>query len=102
MVQQIKAANFEKEVLQASGSVVVDFFATWCGPCQGMMPILENLTGKLPAGAKVVKIDVDEAPELASRYGVMSIPSFKVFKNGKIVSEAVGMQSIDQLLAMVA
>lgn len=102
MVQQITATDFEAEVLKASGAVLVDFFATWCGPCQGMMPVLDNLSGKLPAGTKVVKIDVDQAPEIASQYGVMSIPSFKVFKGGKVASEAVGMQSVEQLLAMLA
>lgn len=102
MVQQITAADFEKEVLNASETVLVDFFATWCGPCQGMMPVLDNLSGQLPAGTKVVKVDVDQAPEVASEYGVMSIPSFKAFKNGKVVSEAVGMQSVEQLLAMLA
>ncbi len=102
MVQQITATDFETEVLNSSDTVIVDFFATWCGPCQGMMPVLEELEGKLPAGAKVVKIDVDQAPEIASEYGIMSIPAFKSFKDGKVVNEAVGMQSVEQLLAMVA
>jgi thioredoxin 1 len=102
MVKQITASDFDTEVLNASGPVIVDFFATWCGPCQGMMPVLENVEGKLPTGAKIVKVDVDQAPELASQYGIMSIPAFKAFKAGKVVSEAVGTQSEDQLLAMVA
>ena len=94
MVQQIMATDFEAEVLNSSDAVIVDFFATWCGPCQGMMPILENLEGQLPAGATVVKVDVDQAPEIASEYGIMSIPAFKAFKDGKVVSEAVGMQAV--------
>jgi thioredoxin 1 len=67
-----------------------------------MMPILENLEGQLPAGVKIVKIDVDQAPEVASEYGIMSIPAFKAFKDGKVINEAVGTQSVEQLLAMVA
>ncbi len=102
MVKQITASDFDTEVLNASGPVIVDFFATWCGPCQGMMPVLENVEGKLPSGAKIVKVDVDQAPELASQYGVMSIPAFKAFKGGKVISEAVGTQSEEQLLAMIA
>ncbi len=102
MVHQITATDFETEVLKASGPVLVDFFATWCGPCQGMMPVLENLEKKLPDGAKVVKIDVDQAPEVSSEYGVMSIPAFKVFKNGEVANEAVGMQTEEQLLSLLA
>jgi thioredoxin 1 len=101
MVHQIAATDFETEVLKASGPVLVDFFATWCGPCQGMMPVLENLETKLPNGAKIVKVDVDQAPEISAEYGVMSIPAFKVFKNGEVVNEAVGMQTEEQLLAML-
>ena len=102
MVRQIAATDFDTEVLNASGPVIVDFFATWCGPCMGMIPVLENAEGKLPTGAKIVKLDVDQAPKIAAEYGIMSIPAFKVFKGGKVVSEAVGTQSEDQLLAMLA
>lgn len=102
MVQQITATDFEAEVLKSSDTVIVDFFATWCGPCMGMAPVLENLEGQLPAGTKVVKIDVDQAPAIASEYGIMSIPAFKSFKDGKVVNEVVGMQSVEQLLAMLA
>ena len=101
-MKEINASDFQKEVLEAPEKVLVDFFASWCGPCQGMMPVLENLEGQLPAGTKVVKIDVDQAPEIAGQYGVMSIPSFKVFQNGEVVSEALGMQSVEQVLTLLA
>jgi len=100
MAKQISAADFDAEVLKSSDTVLVDFFATWCGPCQAMMPVLEKFD--VPAGAKIVKIDVDQAPEIAGQYGVMSIPTFKVFKKGEVVAEALGMQSPDQLTKLLA
>jgi thioredoxin 1 len=82
--------NFEAEVLQSSGLVLVDFWAVWCGPCKVVGPILSELatvhTGKL----KVAKINVDEEPELTQQYGIMSIPTMKFFKAGEIVGEIVG------------
>lgn len=99
MTIQISASDFEKEVLNASGTVLVDFYATWCGPCQAMLSVLEGF--KAPEGVRVVKLDIDEGAEIAADYGVMSIPAFKVFKNGEVVNEAVGIQSEEELLAMV-
>ena len=97
MAKQITADQFESEVLNSNDTVLVDFFATWCGPCQAMIPVLDELSEELPAGKKVVKIDIDQAPQIAAKYGVMSIPTFKVFKNGQIVNEALGMQSKEAL-----
>lgn len=91
--------NFEREVLQAAQTVLVDFFATWCGPCKMVAPIVKEIADE--GKAKVCKIDVDEQPELAIRYGVDSIPTLLVFKNGALVNRAVGYRSKEQLEALL-
>ncbi len=101
MTQQISAGDFDAQVLKSSDVVLVDFFATWCGPCQAMVPVLDEMAKDLPKGTKVVKVDVDQAPDISAQYGVMSIPSFKVFKGGKVVEETLGMQSKEDLLEMM-
>lgn len=84
--------TFETEVLNAKGTVLVDFFATWCGPCKMLSPVLEKVAEKHP-DVKVVKVDVDQASDLASQYGVMGVPTMIVFKDGQIVNKAVGYKS---------
>jgi thioredoxin 1 len=101
MTQVVTDADFQKEVLDSSDVVLVDFFATWCGPCQALVPIIDELNGEMPAGSKVVKVDVDQAPESSAKYGVMSIPTLKVFKAGEVVSEVTGLQDKEALIAMV-
>ncbi len=83
--------DFELEVLKSSRTVLVDFWATWCGPCRMLAPVLEELANEHPE-VKVCKIDVDEEPTLAMKYGVMSIPMLVVFKNGEVVNQTVGLQ----------
>ena len=95
----VTKANFEQEVLQATGTVLVDFFATWCGPCKMIAPIVKQIADE--GKAKVCKIDVDEQPELAIRFGVDSIPTLLIFKNGAPVNRAVGYRSKDQLEALL-
>lgn len=90
MAQTVNNDTFKAEVLDASEVVLVDFYADWCGPCQGMLPAVTELAENAPAGTKVVKVNIDEAPEIAQEYGVMSIPTFKVFKNGAVVDETMG------------
>lgn len=89
--------NFEQEVLQSEQPILVDFWAPWCGPCQAMGPILDELSGEVEGKAKVGKLNVDENPDTASKYGIMSIPTMKIFKGGEIVKEFVGVQDKDTL-----
>ena len=84
MVKHINTDNFEEEVIKAEGKVLVDFFATWCGPCTMLAPVLEQVADSKPE-VKIVKVDVDEEPELATRYKVMSIPTLMVFEKGEVV-----------------
>jgi thioredoxin 1 len=89
-VGKVSDADFESEVLKATGAVVVDFWAEWCGPCRQIAPALEEISGSLNGKVKIVKLNVDETPQTASKYGVMSIPTLMLFKNGEMASRQVG------------
>lgn len=92
MALKLTKDNFESEVLKAEAPVMVDFYADWCGPCKSMAPIVESLAAAYEGKAKVGKINIDENEEIALQYGVMSIPTFIVFKGGKPVDKYVGIQ----------
>lgn len=90
MALEITLNNFEQEVLKSDKPVMVDFYATWCGPCKRMAPIVEELATEYEGKAVIAKLDVDDAMELAQRYRVMSVPSFVFFKNGEVVNSVRG------------
>ncbi len=94
-------SNFRDLVLKSETPVLVDFYADWCGPCQRLAPVLEELAREI-ADARIVKVNVDRSPALAAEYGITSIPSLKVFKHGTVTDEVVGLAGQAQLRAMLA
>ncbi len=96
----VKSEDFKEVVLNADKPVLVDFWAKWCGPCQTMGPIVEELAEELP-DIKVCKLDIDDAMETARQYRVMSIPTFVLFKDGEVVSRTVGEQTKAELMAFI-
>lgn len=99
-VEHINENQFKSVVLESEKPVLVDFYATWCGPCRQMSPILEQVSEER-SDVKIVKVDVDENQNLAAEYGVMSIPTLIYFKSGKAVSQAVGARSKASLEMML-
>ena len=98
MTLEITDANFKEEVLKESTKpVLVDFWAPWCGPCQMMSPILDELSNDVKDFAKVGKLNIDENPNIASEYGVMSIPTLIIFKDAKPAKQLIGVQSKEAL-----
>ena len=91
-VQEINDTNFNTEVIESDQPVLVDFWAPWCGPCRQIAPVVEQLAGENAGSAKVVKLNVDDAPQAAQSYGVSSIPTLMVFKGGEVVDRFVGVQ----------
>lgn len=101
MEMKFTSENFDAEVLNSDKPVVVDFFATWCGPCKMMAPVVDALATDFDGRVKVGKLDVDESEEIAARYGVMTIPTIILFKNGEVVKKTVGVQSKASLVEAV-
>jgi thioredoxin 1 len=82
--------NFQREVIESQKPVLVDFWAPWCGPCQAMGPVIKELAEEFQSRAIVAKVDVDNNPEIAGRYGIQSIPTLMIFQNGEVVDQSVG------------
>ena len=95
---KLSSENFEKEVLKSEKPVLVDFYADWCGPCNAMAPVIEELATELDGKAKVGKINIDENSDIAVEYNVMSIPTLIIFQNGKEEKRLVGLRDKEELL----
>jgi thioredoxin 1 len=101
MVRALTSAEFEREVLQADGLVLVDFWATWCPPCRRLAPTVEALASDYQGRVTVAKVDVDANPELAQRYGIQSIPTLILFRDGRAVDKRLGALPKDDLRQFV-
>ncbi len=96
---EVNTASFETEVLKSELPVLVDLWAPWCGPCKALSPIIEKLAAEVEGKVKISKINIDESPEIASKYSVMSIPTLLIFADGAVRDQLVGLVQKDKILA---
>lgn len=101
MEVKINESNFKEEVLNSTKPVLVDFWATWCGPCKMLSPVIEEIAAEKSETLKVGKVNVDEEPALATQFGITSIPMLALFKNGKVVRTSVGYQPKEEILKFI-
>ena len=100
-VLKFEEGNFEEEVLKATGKVLVDFYADWCGPCKMMSPIIDDIANEVDGKVKVGKVNVDNNQELAIEYDVMSIPTIMIFENGKNIKTFIGVTDKNEILEVL-
>ena len=101
MSEIVSSADFQSKVLDAQGPVLVDFFATRCGPCRMVAPVLEEVAEEMAGKVTVVKVDIDQSPDVARRYGIMSVPTLTLFENGEVVRQAIGAQPKQDILQLI-
>ena len=105
MTTAVTESSFEQEVLQSDKAVIVDFWAEWCGPCHAVAPVLDQIAGERESELKLVKVNIDEEPSLAQKYGIVSIPTIMLFKDGGPAATAIGAQpkgSLERSLGLSA
>tara|TARA_B100001123_G_scaffold448960_1_gene612254 strand:+ start:3353 stop:3673 length:321 start_codon:yes stop_codon:yes gene_type:complete len=100
-VKSIKEDAFEEEVVKSELPVLIDFWAEWCGPCKEVSPILEEISTEMSDSIKIVKVNIDENPNIPNQYGVQSIPTLIIFKKGEVVATKIGMSSKNELLSWI-
>jgi thioredoxin 1 len=100
-VRVVTDSDWDHEVLQAAGPVLVDFWAEWCPPCRKLTPVIEALAVEYDGRLKVVKLNIDDSPEVTTRYGIVSIPTLLLFRGGRVLEQSVGFRPIDELRRLV-
>lgn len=102
MSKAVTSTDFQSKVLDAKAPVLVDFFATWCGPCKRVAPVVEEIATEMEGKAEVYSLDIDVSPDIAARYGVTSVPTFILFKDGQAAKEMVGAYPKENIVALFA
>ncbi len=101
-IQSVNDANFAKEVINSEQPVMVDFWAEWCGPCKTLMPIVEEVAKEMAGKIKIVKVNIEEAPEVPTKFGLRGVPTLMIFKGGKVVDTRVGGLPKSQLIDWIS